>query len=273
MAVPDNALLPPPPALQEHFSPTANASEEDDQRAIAWLSQNPLWQPRPLDDKAQTRKSTGDIVLSTPPISQPNLSLTWHRTGRTRVKTTPNCQDTILLSNVPLYSALTDNPLNTNTPFTLYYELHIQKMGSPRSPGSAGIALGFLAPPYPAFRLPGWHRASLGVHGDDGHRYVDNAYGGQSFTQPFRPGETVGIGMTFKPALQYGAQAPRCEVFLTRGGKRVGGWDLWEQRDRDDEGSVEGLEGGRDLLAAVGCFGMVEFEVKMRREDWGFVPG
>lgn len=271
MAVPDNSLLPPPPALKEHFSPTANASEEDDQLAIAWLRQNPLWEPRPLDTKTQTRKNTGDIVFSTPPISQPNLSLSWHRTGRTRVKTTSRCQDTILLSNVPLYSAQTDSPNDTEQPKTIYYELHILTMGNPRSPGDASIALGFLAAPYPAWRQPGWHRASLGVHGDDGHRYVDNAYGGQSFTQTFRPGQTVGIGMTYKPALQYGA-SPRCEVFFTRNGKREGSWDLWEQRDRDDEGSVEGLDGSRDLLAAVGCFGMCEFEVRMRREDCMFKP-
>lgn len=138
----------------------------------------------------------------------------------------------------------------------------------------AGIAVGFLAPPYPSWRLPGWHRASLGVHGDDGRRYVDNSFGGQNFTQPFRKGDVVGIGMTFSvvPAYQIGGNG-KVEVFFTRNGKRDEGWDLHEERDRDqEEGDVTGLEGQHDLLAAVGCFGGVEFEVRFRREEWLFKP-
>jgi len=139
----------------------------------------------------------------------------------------------------------------------------------------AGLALGFLAPPYPSWRLPGWHRASLGVHGDDGRRYVDNSYGGQDFTQPFRKGDVVGIGMTFHASSPYQANDAKrqADVFFTRNGKRDGGWNLHEERDIEQEaGNVIGLEGEHDLLAAVGCFGGVEFEVMFRREAWMFRP-
>ena len=68
-------------------------------------------------------------------------------------------------------------------------------MGSGRRSEEAGIAVGYCAKPYPGWRLPGWERASLGVHGDDGRRFVNDSYGGKDFTKAFKPGETVGIGM------------------------------------------------------------------------------
>ena len=64
----------------------------------------------------------------------------------------------------------------------------------------------------------------------------------------------------------------RCEIFFTRNGKKEGGWNLHEERDQEDDGDVFGLEGDHDLLAAVGCFGGVEFEVSFRREDWAYKP-
>ena len=66
-----------------------------------------------------------------------------------------------------------------------------------KSRPESGIAVGFCAKPYPGWRLPGWERASLGVHGDDGRRFVNDTWGGKDFTTEFRPGESVGIGMIF----------------------------------------------------------------------------
>lgn len=143
--------------------------------------------------------------------------------------------------------------------------------GSAYEEADAGIAIGFVAMPYPHWRLPGWERASLGVHGDDGRKYVHNNLGGQDFTTAFKNGEVVGIGMTFSPPRFHGGKAG-VEVFFTREGERVGGWDLYEERDKDDGGSVEGLEGDRDLFAAVGMFGGVEFETRFRRDQWLYRP-
>ncbi len=63
----------------------------------------------------------------------------------------------------------------------------------------AGIGLGFVAPPYPPFRLPGWERASLAVHGDDGRQYVRSNCGGKDFTNSFENDEIVGIAMVCSP--------------------------------------------------------------------------
>ena len=37
----------------------------------------------------------------------------------------------------------------------------------------------------------------MGVHGDDGRRFVNDTWGGKDFTTKFVEGETVGIGMEF----------------------------------------------------------------------------
>ena len=63
------------------------------------------------------------------------------------------------------------------------------------------------------------------------------------------------------------------DVMFTRNGKRDGGWNLYEERDGEvEEGEVEGLEGRHDLLAAVGVFGDVEFEVRCASDAWQFRP-
>lgn len=268
MAVPDSSFLPPPPSLRDMRSPGANATWDDAAKGHAWCRQTPLWPAQPQNSTTLERIQAGDIYLTAPPPSHANprtFQLTRTAAGRTRLRTSPHCTDTIFLSDLPLYPAL-----SPAKPRTIYYELRVQTMGSGRE--EAGIAIGFLAPPYPSWRLPGWHRASIGVHGDDGRRFVDDSYGGIDFTQPFRKGDVVGVGMTFS-APTYTGGKNRVECFFTRNGRREGGWDLHEEIDRQaDVGDVEGLEGGRDVLAAVGVFGGVEVEVVMGGSGWRFRP-
>lgn len=195
------------------------------------------------------------------------------------MKTGANAQDTVLVSDVPLFSALHDNPTTTAQTKTMYFEIKIIRMGGDgnsayqeaEAEADAGIAIGYLAPPYPHFRLPGWERGSLGIHGDDGRKYIDNNQGGQDFTTSFKANEVVGIGMTFSSPAFLGGRTG-VEVFFTREGVREGGWDLFEERDADDGGSVEGLGGERDLFAAVGFFGAVAFETRFRRDQWLYRP-
>jgi hypothetical protein len=190
------------------------------------------------------------------------------------IRTRKNCQDSILTTSAPLYAAALHDPLRNNgRPCTIYFEIRVTRMASDSGhEGDAGIAIGFTAPPYPPFRLPGWERASLGIHGDDGRRYIDDDGGGQDFTTYFKNGETVGIGMHIAPAQFPGRHRRDVEVFFTRQGKKEGGWNMYEERDGDDCGSTVGLEGEHDLMAAVGMFGQVEFEVRFRRDEWLYRP-
>lgn len=116
------------------------------------------------------------------------------------------------------------------------------------------------------------------MHSDDGHRYVNNNQGGLDFTTPFKVGETVGVGMSFsipsKPP-GYGEAMTKLDVeaFFTREGKKVGGWDLYEERDIEgDLMGVGGLEGGCDLFPAIGVFGATEVEVRFRPGEWLYRP-
>lgn len=136
------------------------------------------------------------------------------------------------------------------------------------------LALGFAALPYPAFRMPGWHRGSLAVHGDDGHRYVNDRWGGRSFTSPFVRGERYGVGMTFTAVNAAGAGGLRIEtdVFFTRQGREAGRWDLHEETDAQQDLPVVGLEGYHDLSCAIGTYGAVGFKLFLRPEDWLYKP-
>jgi hypothetical protein len=200
--------------------------------------------------------------------------------GQWTAGTPASCRDCILLTTLPLYFAAQDSPLTTERPKTIYFEIRVNAMGERRGEPEAGIALGFCAKPYPPWRLPGWQRASLGVHGDDGRRYVNDPDGGIDFTQPFRPGETVGIGITFSvpsSADDVAGAGPitraQASVFFTRNGHRDGsaGWQMSEERDGQSAG-VFGLEGEMDLYAAVGMFGAVDFEIFLAPEGWIYQP-
>ena len=272
MAVPDSSLLPPPPSFKEDTSPTANANWDDAARGHAWIDANPLWQPRQHDQQTLTRISYGDIRLTMPPGTK-NVAMNQTGLGRTIVRTNARCEDTIFLSDIPIFASLQHNPLMTEKPKTTYFELEVKSMGSNVvGSGDAGIAIGFLAPPYPSWRLPGWHRASLGVHGDDGRRYVDDSDGGRDFVRSFRRGDVVGFGMSHGLPVYAGGK-PKCEIFFTRNGKHEGKWDLYEEKDLNQEGGdIRGLEGEHDLLAAVGCFGAVEFETRFKPSEWKFRP-
>jgi SPRY domain len=176
------------------------------------------------------------------------------------------------VGTLPLYFAAEDSPLMTERSKTIYFEVRIRAMGGNRGGEEAGIAIGFCAKPYPWWRLPGWQRASLGVHGDDGRRFINDPDGGLDFTRPFKPGETVGIGVTFSipPDADTHVKA-HAEVFFTRDGKRDEGWQVNEERDRESD-SVLGLEGELDLYAAMGMFGAVEFEVQFAPGGWLYQP-
>lgn len=230
----------------------------------------------------------------------PMGSLSWYsrkargRAGVWSVSSHRGCDDVCFVGNNPLYSAL-ECPVGSRA-VVAYFEVKL--VGIDRRE-DAGVALGFIAPPYPLWRLPGWERASLGVHSDDGRRYVNNQYGGLDFTRPFKAGDTLGIGVEFRAAYEDPQTSPpeyskkdkpkrpgieridqgptkfrEVNVFFTRNGQKDGQWDLREELDSSVEqpGGVTGLEGERDLHAAVGFYGSTEFEVLFGRHNWIYQP-
>jgi hypothetical protein len=173
-----------------------------------------------------------------------------------------------IIAYPPLYAVALHSPLyphlNPAGLKTIYFEVQLLPHGNP-PPGDICLSLGFTALPYPSFRMPGWHRGSLAVHGDDGHRFINDRWGGKSFVSPFRAGERVGVGMTFRAA------APgqiRVDVFFTRNGREEGRWDLHEETDAEQDLPVTGLEGYHDLSCAIGTSGETAFEVLLDPARW-----
>lgn len=275
--VPDNALLPPPPSLCYDSSPYNNATAFDADRAHAWCSRNPLIIPHQPTPAQHASANSGDVFLVKPQEYHGDLKRvrigTWE--GSTRVGSNDSC----LISSVPLYFAYLDSPLKTQRSKTIYFEVKIRALGSKHSSNQGSVALGYCAVPYPTWRLPGWERGSLAVHGDDGRRYVNDTWGGKEFTSAFRVGDTVGLGMSFSfpdtpPEYSVSPQvnvALKVEVFFTKNGKLEGGWNVMEQLDAHELG-IHGLDGNFDLYAACGSFGRVEFDCVFTRRDWLWLP-
>jgi hypothetical protein len=293
--IPDSSQLPPPPGIAHSISSGANATKDEANRAAAWCAQHPLWTPRELSFEQLNAVHGLNHTLVRPQTYIGDLLQDFPAPGIWKCRTPKRCQDSLIQTALPIYSAPADSPLVTERTKVVYFEVKIVAIGiegpSDRRPEKkhglfsklkhqeskpqtedAGIAIGFFAPPYPPFRLPGWQRGSLGIHSDDGRRYINNTDGGIDFTMPFQSGETVGIGMSFRipqkpPA--YGVQGNLLDVqvFFTRNGKKTGEWDLHEEQDQSMEG-VQGLEGEYDLFPAVGVFGGCDFEIIFKEKDW-----
>ncbi|KAK4444263.1 hypothetical protein QBC34DRAFT_415432 [Podospora aff. communis PSN243] len=275
IAVPDTSLFPPPPAIFSgwYTSPTSNATEEEAKKGEAWCEAYPLIAPLALDSAAISLLRTNSIRLMTP---TPNFlgTLTCTAPGVWSGATQPDSTDSCILGYPPLYSVREHSPLATGRPKTIYYEVLVKGTSSSNPFHSSAkedicLAIGFTALPYPNFRMPGWHRGSLAVHGDDGHKFINDRWGGKSFTEPFRRGETYGIGMTF--TVGTGGRI-ETNVFFTRQGRMSGGWNLHEETDAKEDLPVTGLEGYHDLSCAVGTYKAVAFDVVFDPARWLYKP-
>ncbi|GAP84289.1 putative spry domain-containing protein [Rosellinia necatrix] len=260
-AVPDTSLLPPPPNFFSGFdrSPANNATEEEAEAGENWCRQFPMSHPLQMGPPELNASNSGNINMFAPPFFRGTLNL--QSIGVWRGQSPSRGTDACLATYPPLYSVSAHSPLATGRGKTIYYEVHILQ----DSRDEVSLALGFSAPPYPPFRLPGWHRGSVGVHGDDGNKYINDRWGGKTFTHPFRRGETLGLGMDFNRAPEGGI---RVEIFLTRDGIESGRWNLHEETDKDQDLPVTGLEGFHDLCAAIGVFDKVSFDIVFVPEKW-----
>ncbi|PTB37496.1 hypothetical protein M441DRAFT_60699 [Trichoderma asperellum CBS 433.97] len=259
-AVPDTSLFPPPPMIFSGYdaSPANNATEAEAEAGEEWCRQYPMVRPIVLDQPGKNALQSNNFRLLEP--AGFNGSLNFLAPGHWEGHTNKNSPDRCIIGYPPLYVVNEHDPTATNQPKSIYYEVTIRH----NSP-TVNLALGFTALPYPSFRLPGWHRGSLAVHGDDGHKYINDRWGGKDFTTEYRAGDTYGIGMTFTPT---GTHRPRVDIFFTKNGKRIGGWDLHEETDAEQDLPVTGLEGFHDLSCAIGAFDATSFEVVFDPAKW-----
>ncbi|CAK7268160.1 hypothetical protein SEPCBS119000_002921 [Sporothrix epigloea] len=273
-AVPDTSLLPPPPDLFAGWdrSPVNNASEDEAEQGKAWCFQYPINSTMNVQNTKELYEAIkqGNFNLQVPPTYQGTLDC--RRVGVWAGETRKHSTDSCIVSFPPLYAANLHSP-SPGKPFSAYYEVHI----APDNRKEVSLAIGFTALPYPPFRLPGWHRGSLAVHGDDGHRYVNDTWGGKELVDGnyrFIPGGKYGIGITFtrKDGAGYGPAPDTIdtEVIFTDNGRVVARWDLHEEIDAERDLPVTGLEGDYDLSAAIGTFDAVKYEVHLSPENWAY---
>jgi hypothetical protein len=198
-------------------------------------------------------------------------TLDWAGAGVWKARTAKGSPDSCVIAFPPLYSVTQDSPLALRPSSgggvggrskTVYYEVRIMPDSRAKE---TSLAIGFTALPYPSFRLPGWHRGSVGVHGDDGHRYVNDRWGGKSFAEPMKKGSTYGLGITFAADPEGRLSV---DIFFTKDGREAGRWNLHEETDADQDLPVTGLEGFHDLSCAVGVFDAVSFEVVFDPAKW-----
>lgn len=261
------------------MSPVNNANISDADRAHEWCRKNPMIRPHQPTHSQHAAALNGNVRLLGPPEYKGELLMP--TTGFWKGSTRAGSKDSCLLTSSPIYFASADSPLRTRNTKTIYFEVKVRSLGRGRRTDESSVALGYCAMPYPTWRLPGWERGSLAVHGDDGRRYVNNTWGGKDFTSPIKEGDTVGLGMKFAIADSLPGHAPqtkpetmtKIEVFFTRNGRRCESWDLHEALDMDDHDlGIDGLDGQFDLYGAVGTFGGVDFDVSFNNRHWLWQP-
>lgn len=117
------------------------------------------------------------------------------------------------------------------------------------------------------------------MHSDDGHRYVNDLWGGDDFVRPFgadKKGLVVGLGMRFSlapsssspPVAGTERNGIQVECFMTRDGRVEGSWDVNGPRDAKRDLPPVGVQGYHDLVVAVGVFGALEVEVVLDPGRW-----
>ncbi|KAK9467722.1 hypothetical protein V1512DRAFT_259893 [Lipomyces arxii] len=145
----------------------------------------------------------------------------------------------LIKPRIPLLSHRSHFTVRYSTFDKFYYEVTIATLNS-----EACVAIGYVAKPYPvSFRLPGWNRASLAIHSDDGRRYVADPFAGRDCLAPIAAGHTVGIGLDFDAGT----------VTVSRDGQYATGWSMYEHIEtRDMDGFYKGQ---LDVYAAVGVYG------------------
>lgn len=314
-AVPDTDTFPPPPDLFSGLdrSPASNATEAAAEAGYKWCERYPLLvTPSPPVPTFPGGGAPQVVSSSTTRLIQPHSNTFVGKLERKQdgqgggvwsLVTDKKGGDACVLGYPPAYLVQRDSPLLFSSSHgykkTIYYEVkiiggdsssshHHHFFGSKANnnkKGQIGLALGFAALPYPPFRMPGWHRGSLAVHGDDGNRFVNDSHGGKAFLEePFAPGETVGIGMRFScssPAPSNSSGLPpsysatgaagrriEAEVFFTRDGQVVDGWDVHEELDAKTDLPITGLEGYHDLAIAVGTYKNVAVDIVLDPARW-----
>lgn len=208
-------------------------------------------------------------------IWQPRPSPGW------RIETKHRDPELCIPTALPAYSAILHSPPATKHSRTVYVEAE----NRPRhgEDGMECLMLGFVAGGDRVLKMPGHERWSIGVQCFDGRLYLNGSVADTVMTRGFKPGQRIGIGLTFALGDHGGRQSPEnvstgvtssstiVEVFVTSDGETIWSREMHELLERHEGLSDQGLEGLHDLYAAVGTNGEASFDVLLEKKHWKYV--
>ncbi|KAK9378143.1 uncharacterized protein V2V93DRAFT_376667 [Kockiozyma suomiensis] len=245
----------------------SHAPDDEHERAVQFCRHNALRPPVLLSDEETKIRGSRRFTLTVPSSESEASGLTMKRkarglfgrlNGKQAIELTCSKDQTIFIrssvkqTDCTLATALPMYLARDRSRTRIYFEITLTALDG--GPEKAAVAIGFLAQPYPvSSRLPGWHRASIAVHSDDGRRYIADSLSGRDFLNgEVTVGETVGLGMDFAES----------SVWACRNGKWSGGWSMREdilggsdEQEQDDTRRF--YDGDVDVFGAIGIFGGV----------------
>jgi hypothetical protein len=143
--------------------------------------------------------------------------------------------------------------------------------------------LGFVAGGDRVLKMPGLERWSIGVQCFNGRLYLNGRFADTMMTRGFKPGQRIGIGLTFGVGDHGGQQTQDnvgtgvtsssiiVEIFVTSDGETIWSRKMHELLERHEGLSDQGWDGRHDLYAAVGTTGEANVDILLERKDWKYV--
>ncbi|KAL4871276.1 hypothetical protein BDV12DRAFT_183913 [Aspergillus spectabilis] len=147
--------------------------------------------------------------------------------------------------------------VQTNLPVPKQNDVYYWEAKIYDKPESTLIAIGMSTKPYPLFRLPGYHRASV-AYESTGHRRHNQPFASIPYGPPLTQGDVVGVG--YRPRSG--------TIFFTRNGKKLE--DVLHGQKSQNFFPTIGANGPCTVHVNFGQMGFVFIEANVKK--WGLAP-
>ncbi|KAF9191843.1 Rsp5p-dependent ubiquitination, sorting of cargo proteins at the multivesicular body [Haplosporangium sp. Z 11] len=148
--------------------------------------------------------------------------------------------------------------VQTNLPLPKQQEVYYWEVKMFEKSPNATVAVGVATKPYPAMRLPGWNRHSVGYFSNTGMKSCNSPWNSHFYGPPYYEGDVIGCG--YRPR--------NGTIFYTRNGKRIE--DAYTGFGRTNLFPTVGATGPCVLHVNFGQSGFVFVEANVKK--WGLAP-
>ncbi|KAL4880181.1 endosomal SPRY domain protein [Aspergillus karnatakaensis] len=147
--------------------------------------------------------------------------------------------------------------VQTNLPVPKQNDVYYWEAKIYDKPESTLIGIGMSTKPYPLFRLPGYHKASV-AYESTGHRRYNQPFASMPYGPPLTQGDVVGVG--YRPRSG--------TIFFTRNGKKLE--DVVHGQKAQNFFPTIGANGPCTVHVNFGQMGFVFIEANVKK--WGLAP-